>query len=104
MTQFPINVSSKLNAVQVQGYVRYFSQNGCQIGSRSCGCDQHSRRLVEELFGLLRQMEPNTENGGRELWLCARRGTLREFGELYGTYEEQLAGGSVENYDDYLAT
>ena len=103
MTQFPIDVSCKLNAVQVDGYVRYLGQAGYQRGNCSFGYDARSCQLLEELFELLRQVEPNGENGCKELWLCARRGTLEEFAESYGTYQENLDEGNVETYDEYLA-
>ena len=40
----------------------------------------------------------------KELWLCARRGTIDDFAKQYGTYEENLKDGTVKNqkeYEDY---
>ena len=60
--------------------------------------DEASYKLIDEIMDMLKQISPCSENGCRELWFCLERGPIEEFGD----YEELLADGEVENYEDYV--
>ena len=61
--------------------------------------DDKTYALLDELFALIRRIAPASENGSRELWIRAERGSPEDF----GNYQEMLEEDLVSNYDDFLA-
>lgn len=100
----PFDISEKLKSVQVRHYVEWLGRDShCGYGF-AFGYDEKSYRLIDELFQMLQDVETDDEDGAKELWLCARRGTIDDFAKQYGTYEENLEDGTVKNqkeYEDY---
>ena len=100
----PFDISEKLKSVQVRHYVEWLGRDShCGYGF-AFGYDEKSNRLIDELFQMLQDVETDDEDGAKELWLCARRGTIDDFAKQYGTYEENLEDGTVKNqkeYEDY---
>ena len=100
----PFDISEKLKIVQVRHYVEWLGRDShCGYGF-AFGYDEKSYRLIDELFQMLQDVETDDEDGAKELWLCARRGTIDDFAKQYGTYEENLEDGTVKNqkeYEDY---
>ena len=58
---------------------------------------ERSYELLDELFALVKQITPTTDTGARELWLCAERGSIDDFGK----YEDYLDEEVVSNYEDF---
>lgn len=100
----PFDISEKLKSVQVRHYVEWLGRDShCGYGF-AFGYDEKSNRLIDELFQMLQDVETDDDDGAKELWLCARRGTIDDFAKQYGTYEENLEDGTVKNqkeYEDY---
>ena len=93
----PFDISEKLKIVQVRHYVEWLGRDShCGYGF-AFGYDEKSYRLIDELFQMLQDVETDDEDGAKELWLCARRGTIDDFAKQYGTYEENLEDGTVKN-------
>ena len=61
--------------------------------------DDKTYALLDELFSLIKRIAPSSENGSRELWISAERGSPEDF----GNYEEMLGEELVSNYNDFLA-
>ena len=66
--------------------------------------DDASRKLLDELFHLLEQLEPIDKNGCRSLWFWADRGPIEDFGDVKeavedGSYPSEEA--FVEAWKDY---
>ena len=53
---------------------------------------------MDELFALLERLKPVSENGVKSLWLCARRGSINDFSQQFGSYDDLLAEGDIKNY------
>ena len=97
----PFDISEKLKSVQVRLYVEWLGRDShCGYGF-AFGYDEKSYRLIDELFQMLQDVETDDEDGAKELWLCARRGTIDDFAKQYGTYEENLEDGTVKNQKEY---
>ena len=58
-----------------------------------CIYDEKSNELLDELFALLEQIAPISENGARSLWLRAERGPIED----YGDPEDEVENGEYEN-------
>ena len=56
------------------------------------------QQRIVDLFDLVCEIEPQGEDGLREFWINAKRGSIDEF----GTYEEFLESGDVENRDEFI--
>ncbi len=75
----PFDISEKLKSVQVRHYVEWLGRDShCGYGF-AFGYDEKSYRLIDELFQMLQDVETDDEDGAKELWLCARRGTIDDF-------------------------
>ena len=80
----PFDISEKLKSVQVRHYVEWLGRDShCGYGF-AFGYDEKSYRLIDELFQMLQDVETDDEDGAKELWLCARRGTIDDFAKQYG--------------------
>ncbi len=97
----PYEISNKLTAVQVNNYVFRLGHIGYRNVNCNFGYDDASYDTIDEIYRLLQALEPVGENGARELWLCARRGTIADFADSYGDYEENLDNGSVKSPEEY---
>ena len=96
----PFAISRTLNAVEIRGYLHSLGHLGYH-GERCAAYDPQSYKNIDELFRLLHLIEPASRENVWELWLCARRGTIRDFAESYGDYEENLRDGVVDSYTAY---
>lgn len=99
----PYEISNKLTAVQVKNYIHQLGSIGYRNVNCSFGYDDASYEAIDEIYRMLQALESASENGARELWLCAKRGTIEDFADSYGDYEENLAEGIVKDYEDYEA-
>lgn len=101
--KLPFEISEKLNAVQVNSYVHRLGRVGYRYSTCAYTYDDASYADIEEIFRMLEELEPAAPSGAREFWLCARRGTIEDFADGYGTYEDNLDDGTVEDYAGYEA-
>lgn len=100
----PFEISEKLSAVEVRHYVDWLGRDSHRGYGFSFGYDEKSYELINEIYRMLQEVEPDDDEGTRRLWLCAKRGTIEDFAKRYGDYEENLEDGTVksqEEYEDY---
>lgn len=79
-----------LSASQIDSYLRWLHNGGDSL-------DEASLALVDTLYSELDKVSPCGDNNRHELWLCADRGSIEDFGD----YEEMLADGEVENREEF---
>lgn len=83
-----LKISDKLAQSQVRQYIERLGH----VGYRNVNCTMtytdRSYKLMDELFALLKKLKPVSENGARQLWLCAKRGGIEDFSDCYGDCEE----------------
>lgn len=96
-------ISKKLSAPQVRGFADWLGH----IEYRNYGCNfTYTSKCYEDInqiFLALQQLELTSGKTTWELWLCAERGTIQDYAKSYGSYEENLEDGIVENYEEYKA-
>lgn len=81
-----------LYAPQIQRYIRWMSSAGYCGDGRRFPLEKKSLQYLDELFGVLRKLEPVHGDGCYALWLQAERGSLEDFGE----YKKFRAAGEVD--------
>lgn len=66
-------------APEIDGYIEWLgnSKNGFYNGGITY--DEKSYKLIDDIFALLNKITPIDENGNRELWLSAERGSIIVF-------------------------
>lgn len=89
-------MSEKIYAPQIDRFRHQFGHLGFG-NSGGITYDDETYRILNLFFEELRKISPVSENGCRELWVCAERGTI----DKYGDYEEWLDWGDVENYEEF---
>jgi len=60
-----------LYAPAIQKYIRWFGSMGHHGDGCEFSLNETSRRYLDEMFNLLRKLEPVSDNGVWELWLQA---------------------------------
>ena len=81
----------KLTQPKVSHYLHWLHRND-YFGMKGCIYDDRSNVLLDELFVLLEQVAPVSENGTKELWLRAERGPIED----YGNAQEEIDVGNFE--------
>lgn len=78
-------MSKELKAPAVQHYINWLSRLGYRQFDFSFSYDKRSYELLDQLFDIIRKIEPASDNGMRELWLKAERmvqfSDCRRFGQ-----------------------
>jgi len=87
----------RLTQPQVSWYCEWLRGND-YFGSRSCTYDERSNELLNELFLLLEQVLPISNNGARTLWLRAERGSIED----YGNVKEEIENGNFANEEEFV--
>lgn len=87
----------KLTQPKVRHYLHWLRGND-HFGMKSCIYDDKSLELLDELFVLLEQVSPVSENGARSLWLRAERGPIED----YGNPAEEVANGHYESEEEFI--
>lgn len=85
-------MSNILSASKVDNYIDILQSLNNRIS-----LDEQSLVYLDELFSLLKRIEPVHKNGARELWFCVDRGPLEDFGDL----EDMLENEVVENEEEW---
>lgn len=81
---------------EIEHYIWRLGERG--LSNSYCNSyDEKSLQQLDELFQLIKQIAPISDNGVREIWLTSERGPI----ERYGDYEELLADGDVSSYDEF---
>ena len=89
----------ELCAPQIDNCIRRL-WHACDAGSMvQPAYSEQTRADLDRLFSMLRQIKPTGENGVREFWLHAPRGSLAD----YGDYEEYLEDGAVDSEEEFEA-
>ena len=87
----------KLTQPKVMHY-HHWLRNNDHFGMKCCIYDDKSLELLDELFELLEQVSPISENGARSLWLRAERGPIED----YGNPAEEVEKGIYESEEEFF--
>ena len=87
----------KLTQPKVSHYLHWLHRND-YFGMKGCIYDDRSNVLLDELFVLLEQVAPVSENGTKELWLRAERGPIED----YGNAQEEIEVGNFETEEEFI--
>ena len=90
-------MNKKLKAPAVQHYIDWLGRLGYRQFDFSFSYDKRSYELLDQLFDIIREIEPTSDNGVRELWLKAERGSIED----YGDFEEMVSWGDVETQEEF---
>jgi len=89
----------KLKAPAVNRYMNHLRSGPFNRLNGAIVYDQESKELLDELFELLKVFKGRGDRNVVEMWLCAERGTIEDFGD----YEEAKEYGDVESYEEFEA-
>ena len=96
-----LKISERLTQPGVSHFISWLGR----VGYRNVNCtmtyDDRSYQLMDELFALLDKLKPIAANGARSLWVCAKRGTIEDFAEFYGTLEDCIEDETVKDRAEY---
>ena len=87
----------KLTQPKVDGYISWLRRND-YFGMTGYIYDDKSNELLNELFALLEQIAPVSENGSRSLWLRAERGPIEDFGNA----ADEIADGNYDSEAEFV--
>lgn len=89
-----------MTAPEIGKYIDWLGHiNYRLIGNRTTYTEE-TYAVIDEIFAQMQRISPFSENGARELWLTAPRGTIEDF----GNYEDWLDWEMTENYEDFKQT
>lgn len=91
-------MSNRIYAPSIKHYIDWLGRIRYREYGDMTTYDERSYELLDELFSLIKNLEPVYPNGARELWLCAERGPI----EAFGDYEEYLEEEMVSNYNEFV--
>ena len=92
-------MSEALHAPQIDNCIRWLWHSCDAGGMVQPNYSEQTRADFDRLFSMLRLLKPTGENGVREFWLHAPRGSLAD----YGDYEEYLEDGAVDSVEEFEA-
>ncbi|MDO4562917.1 MAG: hypothetical protein Q4C12_03690 [Clostridia bacterium] len=87
----------KLKVPKIRHYIRILKNQNRMSTDNSPTYDEHTYELLDEIFALLKRVSPVSENGARELWFTAERGTIEDFED----FDEMLEDGEVESREEF---
>lgn len=90
-------MNKKLKAPAVQHYIDWLGRLGYRQFDFSFSYDKRSYELLDQLFDIIKKIEPASDNGVRELWLKAERGCIED----YGDFEEMVSWGDVKTWEEF---
>ena len=89
-------MSDSLKSPAISGYIDWLGHIEYRLAGNTFTYTNKSYKLIDEMFDLLRTIEPVNKNGDRELWLTSERGSIDDFRDL----EDAIADGEVENAEE----
>ena len=98
-----LKISEKLAQPQVYHYISWLRRAEYRNVNCTMTYTERCYELMDELFALLERLKPISENGVKSLWLCVQRGSIDDFAEQFGSYDDLLAEGDIKNYAEYEA-
>ena len=98
-----LKISEKLAQPQVYHYISWLRRAEYRNVNCTMTYTEWCYELMDELFALLERLKPVSENGVKSLWLCAQRGSINDFSQQFGSYDDLLADGDIKNYAEYEA-
>ena len=98
-----LKISEKLAQPQVYHYISWLRRAEYRNVNCTMTYTERCYELMDELFALLERLKPVSENGAKSLWLCAQRGSINDFSQQFGSYDDLLAEGDIKNYAEYEA-
>lgn len=90
---------NQLKIPKIHNYIYWLGRVEYRQFRSSFSYDSKTYALLDALFSLLAQIEPSGKRDTWSLWLKADRGSINDF----GSYEECLEAGEVENYAEFEA-
>lgn len=90
-------MNKKLKAPAVQHYIDWLGRLGYRQFDFSFSYDKRSYELLDQLFDIIKKIEPASDSGVRELWIKAERGGIED----YGDFEEMVSWGDVETREEF---
>ena len=87
---------SKLKAPHIQHYIDWLRRVDYGHIGNCTSYDEKTYELLDELYQELRKVIPMGDRNRRELWLCADRGSLEDWGDV----DEMVEDGEFESYED----
>lgn len=89
-------MSDSLKSPAISGYIDWLGHIEYRLAGNTFTYTNKSYRLIDEIFAMLRLIEPVNKNGNRELWITSERGDINDFRDL----EDAIAEGEVENAEE----
>lgn len=89
-------MNEKVYAPQIDSYIEMYGRRGYN-GANNITYDEESYTLLNSFFKELHKISPISENGCREIWVCAERGNI----EAYGDYYEWFDSGAGESFEEF---
>lgn len=90
-------MSKEIKAPAVQHYIDWLGRLGYRQFDFSFSYDKRSYELLDQLFDIIKKIEPASDNGVRELWIKAERGGIGD----YGGFEEMVSWRDVETREEF---
>ncbi len=100
-------MNKQLKIPQVNAYVHRLGRVNYREVSTCYTYDEASYPLINEIYELIQQIAPTGQYGHRAFWIPVERGTLADFADSYGSYEEMREWGDVaseQEYENYWKT
>lgn len=92
-----MNSKTKLTQPKIRSYLHTLHHLD-HFGMHTQRFDEKSLELLDELFKLMEQIAPISENGVRSLWLTAQRGSFDDFGDI----EQMIDCGEFNSKEEAL--
>lgn len=86
-----------MKAPSIQRHIDWLKRVNYHEYNNTFTYDQKSYQLIEEIFRLLKQLEPTSSKNIYELWLQVDRGTIHD----YGLLEDAIDCGEVTNQKEF---
>lgn len=96
-------ISEKLHTPEVSFYIDWLGRTARRGGSFAPRYTDQSYELLDKLFQLFRRFKSCSRESPLSIWLRSSRGTISDFEKNHSPYEEMLADGDVESFEEYMA-
>ena len=90
-------MSGTLKAPKVKHYIYILKDQDYRAYNNHTSYDDRTYELLDEIFTLIKRISPISQNGARELWFTAERGTIGDF----GNFDEMLEDGEIDSREEF---